>query len=436
MTTKVKFLITLAFMCISALSYAQSDTLNLTLSQAMAYATEFGYQSVNAGRDIDIAKKKVNETLAIGLPQISVSGSHSNNLMLAENQIQFGDTIIRTVFGTKYSNTLGGRLDQLLFDGSYLVGLKASKVYVKFSEETKEKTEIELKQAVAEAYFLTLVAQQNIHDFQVSLDINTKTLLETKALYKSGFREDTDVDQIKLMVNDSRRLYLEAKRQLDVTMAVLKFTMGYDIDRPLKISSSIDELLLSIPLSPEVSNDVYSHIDYRLASVNIDLQDLDIKNQRAQAMPKLSAYLTYDYTYYGQTMTDLSLTEGSILGLALSVPLFSSGQRTAQLNQKKLELEKLELKRNWIEQDLKRELLVARANLTNAKELYDNAKESRDIAQRIYDKSLLKFKNGLLNSLDLSQNQRSMIEAVILFRGASMDYFKSYIVWQKASANL
>jgi outer membrane protein TolC len=436
MTTKVKFLITLAFMFISALSHAQSDTLNLTLSQAMAYATEFGYQSVSASRDIDIAKKKVNETLAIGLPQIAVSGSHSNNLLLQDNQIQFGDTIIRTVFGTKYSNTLGGRVDQLLFDGSYLVGLKASKVYVKFSEESKAKTEIEIKQAVAEAYFLALVAQQNIRDFEVSLDINTKTLVETKALYQNGFREDTDVDQIKLMVNDSRRLYLEAQRQLEVTMAVLKFTMGYDIDKPLKISSTIDELLVRIPVSPEASNDVYSHIDYRLASVNIDLQDLDIKNQRAQAMPKLSAYLTYNYTYYGQSMTDLSLTEGSIFGFALSVPLFSSGQRTAQLNQKKLELEKLELERNWVEQDLKRELMVARANLTNAMELYGNAKESRDIAQRIYDKSLVKFKNGLLSSLDLSQNQRSVIDALIMFRSASMDYFNSYIVWQKASARL
>ncbi len=415
---------------------AQSDTLEVTLNQAMAYATEFGYQSINARHDIEIAKKKVNETIAIGLPQVNASGSIANNLKLQENQIMFGDTTITTVFGTKYNNSIGGRVDQLLFDGSYFVGLQASKVYVKLSENVEQKTNIELKQAVAEAYFLSLVAKQNIDDFKSNLETNEHTLKQIQAYYEKGFREDIDVDQVKLMVNESQRMYDDSKNQYEIAMSILKFAMGYDIDKPLKLADGIVDLIAIIPMSPEFNNDIKTHIDYQTIQTQIDIKGLDIKNQRALAMPRLSAFINYDYTYFGQNWSDLVKTEGSMLGVALSVPIFSSGMRSAQLKQKKLQLKKLNVEQQMVEQTLKRELIIAKANLDNARKQFVNAQESKDISKRIYEKSLVKFNNGLLNSLELSQNESNMTEAVVNYNNAAMNYFTLYIKYKKATSQL
>ncbi len=415
---------------------AQSDTLEVTLNQAMAYATEFGYQSINARHDIEIAKKKVNETIAIGLPQVNASGSIANNLKLQENQIMFGDTTITTVFGTKYNNSIGGRVDQLLFDGSYFVGLQASKVYVKLSENVEQKTNIELKEAVAEAYFLSLVAKQNIDDFKSNLETNENTLKQIQAYYEKGFREDIDVDQVKLMVNESQRMYDESKNQYEIAMSILKFAMGYDIDKPLKLADGIVDLIAIIPMSPEFNNDIKTHIDYQTIQTEIDIKGLDIKNQRALAMPRLSAFINYDYTYFGQNWSDLVKTEGSMLGVALSVPIFSSGMRSAQLKQKKLQLKKLNVEKQMVEQTLKRELIIAKANLDNARKQFVNAQDSKDISNRIYEKSLVKFNNGLLNSLELSQNESNMTEAVVNYNNAAMNYFTLYIKYKKATSQL
>ena len=436
MTTKNKLLLLPLFLCLNLHGYGQSDTLEVTLNQAMAYATEFGYQSINAEHDIEIARKKVNETLAIGLPQIAANGSFNKNLLIQEIVAQIGGETQRFKMGTDYSSSIGGRVDQVLFDGSYLVGLQASKVYVQLSENAKEKTDIELKQAVAEVYFLASIAEENIRDFKKSMETNEQTYEETKLYFENGLKEDTEVDQIKLMVNDSRRLYLEAKRQQTVTMAILKFTMGYDIDKPLKVSDNINELLSIIPLNPSSNNDLHSHIDYRSLLTQTDIQRLDVKNQKAQAMPRLSAFASYDYTMLGDDLSDLISTDGAAIGLTLSVPIFSSGQRSAQLKQKKIALTKLNVEKQMLEQSLERDLLVANTNLANSKEQYDNAEEALEIATRIYDKALLKFKNGLASSLELSQNENNMRDAIITFRSTATSYFNMYLNYQKATAQL
>ncbi|SMO59108.1 Outer membrane protein TolC [Saccharicrinis carchari] len=436
MTTKIKRLLVPLSLCFCSLNYAQSDTLEVTLNQAMAYATEFGYQSINAEHDIAIARKKVNETLAIGLPQISGNGTFNKNLLIQEIVAQIGGQTQRFKMGTDYSSTLSARADQLLFDGSYLVGLKASKVYVRLSENAKEKTDIEIKQAVAEVYFLAAIAQENIRDFKTSLEANKQIYEETKAYFENGLKEDTDVDQIKLMINESNRLYLEAKRQQTLTMAILKFSMGYDIDKPLKVSDNITELLSRIPVNPSPGENVFSHIDYRSLLTQMDIQGLDIKNQKALALPKLSAFASYDYTMLGDDLSELISTDGAVIGLSLSVPIFSSGQRSAQLKQKKLGLTKLNIERKMLEQSLERDRLIATTNLANAKEQYNNAEEALEIATRIYDKALLKFKNGLASSLELSQNENTMVEAIIAFRSAATNYFNMHLNYQKATAQL
>ncbi|MGV8964125.1 MAG: TolC family protein [Candidatus Saccharimonadaceae bacterium] len=436
MITKIKLLLATLALCLCSYSHSQSDTLEVTLDEAMAYATEFGYQSINAEYDIEIARKKVRETLAMGLPQISGSGTFNKNLLIQEIVAQIGGETQRFKMGTDYSSTIGARVEQLLFDGSFFVGLQASKVFVRLSENAKEKTDIEIKQAVAEVYFLATIAEENIRDFKKSMETNQQTYKETKIYFENGLKEDTEVDQIKLMVNDSRGLYLEAVRQQTVTMAILKFTMGYDIDMPLKVSDDINELLSYIPLYPSLENDLLSHIDYRSLLTEVDIQSLDIKRQKALSLPRLSAFASYDYTLLGDNLSKLMNTDGAAIGLTLKVPLFSGGERSAQLKQKKIGLTKLNVDKRMLEQSLERDYLISTTNLTNAKEQYDNAKEALEIANRIHDKSLLKFKNGLASSLQLSQTENNLVKAIIDLRMNSINYFNMYISYQKATARL
>lgn len=445
MRTKIKLLLFTLLACFWTLTRAQSsDTLEVSLNQAMAYATEFGYQSINAQTDIDIARKKVRETLAIGLPHINANADFSKYLKVPKviidatsfNPNAKKGEVIEAEFAQPYNLSSDLKISQLLFDGSYFVGLQASRVYVQLSENVKEKTHIEIKQAVAEAYFLTIVAQQNIKEFKISLDVNKRILEETKAYFENGFREDIDVDQVQLMVNESERLYSDAQNQFKVAKSVLKFTMGYSIDKPVKLTENMNDLISTVTNNNGDKQDVKSHIDYRSLLTQINIKNLDIKNQKAVAMPKLSAFLNYNYSMTGQEFSNLYDFDATLVGLSLSIPIFSSGQRSAQLKQKKLELNKLNSDRTMLEQSLKRDLFIAKTNLSNAKKQFENAKLSKDISKRIYNKSLIKYKNGMLSSLELSQNENTVSEAVLSFSQASANYFNLYIQYQKATSQL
>ncbi len=444
MITKTKNLLIILMMCIAFKGYAQSDTLEVSLSQAMAYATEFGYQSINAQHDIEIAKKRVRETLAIGLPQISGSADFNKYIKVPKMVVEASvfdpnapeGELVDVEFAQPYNISSELNLSQLIFDGSYFVGLQASRVYVRLSENAKEKTAIEIKQAVSEAYFLALVAKQNITDFKTTLEVNENTLKQTQAYFENGFREDIDVDQVKLMVNESKRLFSDAQNQLEIAKTVLKFTMGYDIDKPLKLTENIENLLSIIPINTNGKSNIESHIDYKSLITQIDIQALDIKNQKAIAMPKLNAFLNYNYSMTGQELSNLFDYDATLFGLSLSVPIFSSGQRSSQLKQKKLELIKLNTDKQMLEQSLKRDLFITKSNLENAKKQFDNATLSKEISKRIYDKSLIKFKNGIMSSLELSQNENNLTEAILNLNNASTNYFNMYLQYQKASSQL
>lgn len=420
---------------------AQSgDTLSFSLNDALDYATENAFQSKSANYDIETAEKKVWEYIAIGLPQIDGSGQLIDNLAIQENLITMtpedgSDPIrLKTKFGQQYNWNLTGEVNQLIFDGSYLLGVKASKIYVEISKKNKVKTQVEVRQAVAQAYYIALIAQKNLLTFEKNLKVNEQTLKETEAYFKNGFREMTDVDQLKLMVNNSRNMVLDAERQLLISEAVLKYSMGVDIGQPIKLTDQIDFLL--VPVEAKITSfesfDITNHIDYSILLTQEEAQKTLIKNEKVQYLPKLNAFYNYSYIEFGDSFSAMENTYSSILGLSLDVPIFSSGMRHARVKQEKINYLKLQNEMQMMEQGLKQNLMVAESNFKDAKASYLNDKEGEAIAYRIYDRARIKFTNGLVSSTELSQIEGQYIQSQISHIQSTLNLFDTHIKYLKA----
>ena len=439
------FVIILLFVLIGIPSVikAQTDTLTVTFNEALTYATENAYMSKSAGYDIEAAKKQVWEYLSIGLPQVNLAGGLNDNLSIQENFITMEDEqgnkqVIKVKFGSNYSWNLGGRVDQMIFDGSYFLGVKASKIFVEMSKHKKEKTEIDVRENVAKAYLVALVAKKNLAVFEKNLKVNEQTLKETKALYENGFREDMDVDQILLMVNNSRNMTLEAKRQLLVAKAVLKFSMGVKIDDPLNLNDDLDNLIIPV-LSEEInfnSFNLTNLVDYTISQTQEEIQLLKVKNEQAQYYPKLNAF--YDYTHYefGDKFSNMNNSNGQMLGLSLTMPIFTTGRRSAIVKKEKMNLLKTQNEKEMIGENLRREFLVGTTNLLNAREKFKNDKFGEEVAGRIYDKTRIKFQNGIATSTELSQNEGQYIQSQISFIQSTLNVLDAFIQYKKAQGNL
>ena len=422
---------------------AQTDTLTVSFNEALGYATENAYMSKSAGYDIEAAKKQVWEYMALGFPQMNLSGGLNDNLSIQENFITMEDEqgkkqVIKVKFGSNYSWNIGGRVNQLIFDGSYFLGVKASKIFVEMSKHKKEKTEIDVRENVAKAYLVALVAKKNLTVFESNLKVNEQTLKETKALYENGFREDMDVDQILLMVNNSRNMTLEAKRQLLVAKAVLKFAMGVKIDNPLILNDNLDNLIIPV-LSEEVnlnSFNVNNLVDYTISATQEEIQRVKVRNEVSQYYPKLNAF--YDYTHYefGDKFSNMNNSNGQVLGLSLTMPIFTTGRRSAIVKKEKINLLRVQNEKEMMAENLRREFIVGTTNLLNAREKFNNDKFGENVAGRIYDKTRIKFQNGLATSTELSQNEGQYIQSQISFIQSTLNVLDAYIQYKKALGRL
>lgn len=437
------------FLTISLPTKAQTDSLTeFTLAEAQQYALENSYSLKGSVYDLQIAKKKVWETIADGLPQIDAALDYNNNLDVAVSLLPaefFGGeagSFTPVKFGQQYGSTASISVTQKIFDGSYIIGTIAAKVFVQLSKDQKEKSEIEIKDIVAQAYFNVLVAEENYKTIKENLSINQKLLKETNAYFQNGFREELDVDQIRLNLNQTKNKLADAKRAIQTSLSILKFSMGMNLDVRIKLLDRLKQLVDPIRGEEPVISDyeVSEHIDFRIIDTQLKAQNLVIKNEKAGYLPSISAF----YNYGKNTSTNSSNVfkssvpwfKSSVVGLQVKMPIFSAGKRRSKVNQEKLNYRSLENTKLMTEQNLKKNLSLSFANLLSAQEKYENNIVAVEIAKRIYDKTLIKFKEGISSSTELSENEQQYLDTHSAYINSTFTLLYSKIAFTKALGKL
>ncbi len=455
MMKRLNYFLVVCLLALAGHSAAQTnkDTLAFSVKEAMNYASEHAYQKISSDFDVESAKKKVWETIASGLPQADFSGQYNHSLDVPVNLLpaeiipeemqppgtEAGDKI-PVSFSTAYDANYSVSASQMIFDGSYFVGLQATRVFLDLTRHQNEKTEIEIRDAVAKAYFLVLSARENMEAFEKNLNVNRETLEETQSLHENGYREDLDVSQIKLMVQEAEKQIVEVKRNEKVARAVLKFSMGIDENQPIELTDDLEQLSSTAveAESKEKSWMPREHINYRIAATDEESQELQLKNIRAQYLPKINAFYNYQKTGYGDkwNLFNDEWHKSQILGVSVSVPVFSSGMRHAQAQQQKLAWEKSKNERMQTLHDIKIQSLTALTEYNSAIDQYEIARESKALASDIYDKTRTKFSNGIAGSFELTQQQGQFIEAQINLVQSKLNLLNARINYLKAIGKL
>jgi outer membrane protein TolC len=174
---------------------AIAQTQDYTLKQAQDYAVQHNFQAKNAVIDIEIAVKKIRETLASGLPQAQASIGYTNFINLATQLIPaefFGGKpgeFMEVQFGTKNNANIQGQISQLVYSGSYFVGLKMSKIAQEMTHLQMEKVQLDVKQAIASSYILCLVAEKNQELMKETITTMEALVKDSKALMQGGFMQ-------------------------------------------------------------------------------------------------------------------------------------------------------------------------------------------------------------------------------------------------------
>ena len=400
------------------------QTYAFSLDQAISHALTNNYSVINSQRDIASAKQKKWETTANGLPQINGSLEYGNNFAYTQQGVTgggaFGGTageVSTIAFGTKHNMTARATLSQLIFDGSYVVALQASKTYIKYFENIKQKTDIEIREAVINSYGNVLLAEESISILEKNKTTLSKTLSDTKETFKNGLIEEENVEQLQITLASVNSSLNNTQRLLDVAYKMLKITLGMDLDDALTLTDKLDDLTLAnldLTFSQDTFN-ISNNMNYRLAENFKDQRRLEYKLQKSKALPSLAANLNFGYNAFSNEFAFFTPHQKwnnfSNLGIGLNVPIFSSFGRAAKTQQAKIAFDQAKTQFTETQQKLQLQYESVKSEYEFSVEEYTTAKNNLNLAERIEKKQQIKFTEGLSSSFDFSEAQRQLYSA-------------------------
>lgn len=443
-----------------------------TLDQCIDYALKNSVSVQNAVLDEQIAAAKVKETIGIGLPQISASASLVHNPKLARffttytgtggfvgdlsgvPGIQVGDVIAaRNFFQLQSSGGASVTANQLLFNGSYLVGLQASSVYKDLAVKAGEQTKEQIIQQVMKAYYGVLINKERINLFANNIARVDTLLRNAKALNQNGFAEAIDVDRIQVTLNN---LLTERDKFLNLSglgIELLKFQMNYPMDQSLEVAGSINEVQIDTKLDQYKENWNYKERpDYQVLETNRRLQALNVKNQYAAFMPSLNAFATLGYATQSPEIGGLFKTNSKIadngslgpdkwydysqIGVSLSVPIFSGFQRHHKLQQEKIALQKVDNGFKALKSGIDLEIKQASLMFQNAIATLETQRANMDLAGKVARVTKIKYEQGVGSNIEVIDAENSLRQAQTNYYGAMYDAMVAKIDLDKAYGKL
>ena len=397
---------------------AQSNT--FSLDEAVQYAMQNNAISKNASNDLEIAQAKKWETIATGLPQISAFIDYANNIKQPISLVPaefFGGNkgeFAEISFGTKQTFDGTATLNQLLFDGSYIVGLSSIKLYLEIADNAKKKTDLEVKRNVISAYGNVLVSQERVKFLKENLENVEGNLKEITKVYENGMTELENVEQLTITYSNLKNSLDYAVKLGNTSENILKMVIGLPLENEIILSDNLSGLtlkkidmgLIDKPIS------IDQNIDYIIANNEKKSQETLLRLEKSRALPTISAYVQGTYKGNSDSFDFLDSNQkwygSSVAGVTMSIPVFSSLRRSAKTQQAKIEVAKASEELLQTEKRVLIELENAKTNYQFAINNFQNAQKNLSLAKKIEKKNGIKFIEGIASSFELRQAQMQL----------------------------
>ena len=398
------------------------DVLKFSVKEAQDYAIEHSFEVQNALYELQVAERQVKENLAQGLPQIDGSVDYTYYLYLPTSLIPgdfFGlpGELIEVQFGTEHNTTLGLSLNQLIFDGRYFIGLQYAKTFKHLTEEQVVHSEIEVQSIVTQAYYNILVLEESLKVLDSTRRMLERTRFETGELYKEGFVEETDYDQLTITLTDIENSYNNIRRQVEISYDMLRFQLALPNEQEILLTDDLEAVLLSLNMDAIVNQSfaIGKNIEYRILNSQKEMWALSLRNEKAYYWPNINGFFHHshiaqrnEFSFFQKDKTWFPTTS---VGVSMKIPLWSSGIRKARVDQAKIKLEKADNMIKQLEKSLQLKVKQARANFKTAVENYYREEQNVMLARKIYDKTMIKYREGVATSLELTLQHNQFFDA-------------------------
>lgn len=387
------------------------EPLRLTLEEAVKMAMEKNTSILNSKIDLEMSERKIRETIAMGLPHLDLKSAYTFLPKVPTMTFGFPSDDPNAPppepieLGVKHNVTTDITASQLIFNGSYIVGLQATKVLQNLAVQNDEKTRLDVNESVINTYQMIQLAEESVNILQQNLDNVLKTKSEISEMYIQGFMEKTDVDQLEVTANVLRNSLKQVETNIDMAYRLLKIQLGIDESVPVAVADSTESYESLMLQSDQIITEEFmleKNVDYKLVQTSKQLAELNVKNEKSSYLPVITGY--YNYTHK-MNAPAFDFAPKNIFGINMNLPIFASGQRKALIDQRELEVEKSENTRLFVSNSLVMQANQLKSDVEIKAEKYKNQKQSKELTDEIYQRTLEKYRQGMATSLDLANTQ-------------------------------
>ncbi len=443
-TNSIKQLIFI-LMFFTSWSLSAQEVLILNLKESIEYALDNNVESKNAKLEVLVSKAIIGENLARGLPQINGNFDFTYNMAIPivflPNQGPFANPniegdVIPARFGVDFQSALGVRLDQMIFDGSFFVGLQASRTLKKLTEFDQQKTEIDVVENIKKAYYTALVNVERRKLVLANLNRLEHLQKNTEALFKEGFAEKLDVSRIKVQVNNLKTELDKINSVTSLSLDILKLQMGLPMNYQIALEDTLKDLELDLKFEELMALDAYQRIEINQMDTNIELVKLNIKNFQVQYMPQLNGFLTFQRSGaaldFSNVFNSSNWFSAAFVGLNMKIPVFDGFLKKNRIQQNKVQLYQLENQKNFMVENMSLELRRSKLNLTNSLKSLEVQEENRVLALEVFQMTKIKYEEGVGSNLEVVEADASLKEAESNYFSALYDALIAKVDLEKA----
>lgn len=441
-------LVFLAMLGLTSLSAQEVQI--FSIEDAIKYAQEKSISVQQSKLDLDRSKQQVREYTSIGLPQASVNIEYNYNINLPTQLLPdfLTPAVVGTLeafqlvpsgtganlpegqpqpvqFGTKNSLRAGFNVNQLVFDGSYFVGLKAAKGLVQMTTKQTDLSMQQIKNNVKKSYLTVLIAQENRKILFKNIENLEKLLKETKAFKESGLIEQLDVDRLDLSLSNLKSENEMVGRQVELAYNVLKFQMNFPLDQAISLSDSLNSMMEE-PAEGDLSGKANfdNRFEVQILKQSEYLNELNVKRYKMGYAPSVSAFFTHQYQIQRNNLFDkdeAGFFPISIIGASVNVPIFDGFNKDSKIKMAEIDRKKINLQLKQFELASTLELENARVAYKNAKERLNNQQKNLALAERILNTTKVKYKEGIGSSMEITTAEQELYRTQANYMNALYD---------------
>ena len=404
---------------------------SLSLDECLQMALSNNENLKNSILEENVSKMTSREYLSVGFPQIQFETGLKYNFEIQKSLIDISKfmpgvpegTEQEVSFGQKYDGIMDLGINQMIFNGSYFVGLAASKALIELSEKQTVRTKVDIIESVNKAYYVVLNTKERLSLVNSNLDRIESLLNDTEILYENGFVEKLDVDRIKVSYNNLNAEKIKAERLYDLSLSVLKFQIGFPVNDKLLVKGSIEDVILSVNEYDIQSFDYSDRIEHSILNTNKRLKSYDLKNNRSQFLPQIYANLSYGYntssSEYDLFFNSNRWKNYGTVGLQVIVPIFDGFNKRSKINRSKIVVQQVENQIKFLERSIDLQINQNYIELKNAIESLNVSKDNLVLANEVYNVSEKKYKEGVGSNLEVLDSNNAL-------KTAQTNYYNAY----------